>query len=215
MQKANLIKNAWKRSKTNAQYDNTATSNQQILESLPHMSSASAEQVAHDIMRRLLDSKNTQIRRVGRQMYRHYTRSTKYSREAICHRILQFMKELREGPVSFTESAPTDISSARYRQLIKMRQDRRIQEGSREWKQLEDALLAKVCHCFQKQLRKDLASVLLGQGGSEYNPAAICTSAVYNNRGFTIPYPGLRQCKEAFSWYRDQSERDDDSEGVS
>jgi hypothetical protein len=209
MQKANLIKNAWERSSTSTSYSDRELEENRV-SGINHMfesSSRNREKIAVDVIRRLTESNNSQIRRVAREMYRHYTTSDKRRRARVVNRIHNFLIELREGPSSFPLSTPLQISSTRYRELINLRKRGELREGSNDWNQLEEALLAKVCHCVQKQLRKDLTQALLstnvGTVDAKYNPFAICTSAVYNKRGFTIPSPGIRQCKDKFEWYRD------------
>ena len=209
MQKANLIKNAWERSSTNISGSERRHRQDRVAHLPPILESTSKsrERIAIDVIRRLTESNNPQIRRVATEMYQHYSSSDRRRRTRVINRIHDFLIELREGPSTFPQSTPLSISSTKYRELINLRKRGQLREGSNDWNQLEEALLAKVCHCVQKQLRKDLTQALLstsvGSVDAKYNPFAICTSAVYNKRGFKIPSPGIRQCKDKFEWYLD------------
>ena len=80
------------------------------------------------------------------------------------------------------------ISKRKYKKLILKRQEGNISQEDN--KILEEALFSKVCNCVQKKLSQSTADWLIGKWSGNvdnppYNPYAICTSSIYNDRNFS------------------------------
>lgn len=206
-----MIGNAWDRSKIPNSEESWSDSEREINNQVDNLVTDRGERtlnnICYDVINRLNTSNNRRARRVGREMFQYLVTGKVENREKMEIRILRFLKEIQNGPNNvFSRHTPLQISTERYRELIELRKRGSLREGSDEWNQLEDALFAKVCHCVQKQLRRDLTQLLMSNTLKEKdvnNYYAICTDSIYNKRGFKIPPPGIRQCRKRFNWYKD------------
>ena len=137
-----------------------------------------------EIILRLSNSGNIKVRSLGNELLDKY--KNKKERQVINNNINQLILEIADIGTS-KKTTKLNISENNYQILIKKKQTNIISEE--EKKILDKALFIKVCNCVKKKLSQNTAKWLLGEINSDidnipYNPYAICTSSIYNKRGF-------------------------------
>lgn len=114
-----------------------------------------------------------------------------------CNLLIDALYEL------FNPSNITEISLPykKYKKLIEERQDGTITEGNN--KLLEQILYLKLCRCIKKIYIKNIIDQeFFNKSPSKYNRYAICTSSVYNKRGFKAPASAVKNCRDTYLWYK-------------
>ena len=144
-----------------------------------------SDNITKQIITRMLNSGNNQVKQLGKELDKLY--KNKASSVRVKTRIYTLVKNIADdgSPNNHTK---LEISETKYKKLVSERKQGIISDLDNQL--LEKALFTKVCHCVKKRLSNETAKWLLGDIDKDldnlpYNPYAVCTSSIYNKRGFT------------------------------
>lgn len=114
-----------------------------------------------------------------------------------CSLLIDALYELF-NPSNVTESS---LPYKRYKKLIQERQDGTITEGNNHL--LERMLYLKLCRCIKQIYIKNIINQeFFNKSPLKYNKYAVCTSSIYNKRGFKAPASAVKNCRNTYSWYK-------------
>ena len=94
----------------------------------------------------------------------------------------------------------TSLSIKKYKKLIQERQEGIISDSDKQL--LEQVLYLKLCRCIKHIYIKNIINQEFFGKSTKYNRYALCTSSIYNNRGFKAPSSAVKNCKDTYMWYK-------------